>query len=255
MEVVKEDGAYYLYYKLTAKPNAKTDSIHLTDTIGEGQTVTGNIEVKVDGQDAAHTLSVSDGGRVISGDITPAGGIPANKEVVVTYKVKLDQNEDGTPKLTDKTNHAEWQWDDKPWEDETEVTPEVPDPAFGVNKTAPSSVKPGEGIEYTVTIHNVEVEPDVYADLHNYTFHDYISNYPFAFNGPVTVKDNKNIEVSGGSIVRPVKPDGAQPGESFELFNYTFPENSTAPYYTITYTVTAMQETLRLTNLDVFSST
>lgn len=238
VEVVKEDGEYYLYYKLTAKPNAKTDSIHLTDTIGEGQTVTGNIEVKVDGQDAAHTLSVSDDGRRISGDITPAGGIPANKEVVVTYKVKLDQNEDGTPKLTDKTNHAEWQWDEKPWEDETKVKPEVPDPAFGVNKTAPSGVKPGEGIEYTVTIHNVEVEPDVYADLHNYTFHDYISNYPFAFNGPVTVKDNENNEVSGGSIVRPDKPDGAQPGESFELFNYTFPEGSTAPYYTITYTVT-----------------
>jgi len=243
VELVKEaDGEYYLYYRVTAKPNTKLSTINLTDTVGSGQEIVpGSIEVTMNGNPVVGTNTVAvnpDNNQIISGTITPEGGIPANAEVVMTYKVKLTKNEDGSPVPEEKLNTATWEWTGEPETDTTKVTPKEPDPTFGVDKEAPASANPGEAIPYKVTITNVKKSNGQYADLHDYPFHDYISNYPFTFSGNITVINNDNNEETNVTVTPGSRPEGSPTGGSFELFTYEFPEDSTASSYTITYTVT-----------------
>ena len=237
VELVKEaDGEYYLYYRVTAKPNTKLSTINLTDTVGSGQEIdTSSIQVTMNGSPVTNTLTPN--GQDISGTITPDGGIPANAEVVVTYRVKLTKNEDGSPVSEEKDNTATWEWTGEPETDTTKVTPKEPDPTFNVDKAAPTSAEPGAPINYTVTITNVKKSNGQYADLHDYPFHDYISDYPFTFDGTVTVTDSNGATVNG-TATQGTRPTGTPTGGSFELFTYEFPEGSTEPSYTITYTVT-----------------
>lgn len=238
VELVKEaDGEYYLYYRVTAKPNTKLSTINLTDTVSSGQEIdTSSIQVTMNGSPVTNTLTPN--GQDISGTITPDGGIPANAEVVVTYKVKLTKNEDGSPVSEEKDNTAKWEWTGEPETDTTKVTPKEPDPTFDVDKEAVDSVAPGAPINYKVTIHNVEKNGS-YVDLHNYPFHDYISNFPFDFSiDSIVVKDNNGTDVNNGTATQGTRPTGTPTGGSFELFTYEFPEGSTASSYTITYTVT-----------------
>ncbi len=163
VELVKEaDGEYYLYYRVTAKPNTKLSTINLTDTVGSGQEIVpGSIEVTMNGNPVVGTNTVAvnhDNNQIISGTITPEGGIPANAEVVMTYKVKLTKNADGSPVSEEKLNTATWEWTGEPETDTTKVTPKEPDPTFGVEKVAPASANPGEAIPYKVTITNVKKE-------------------------------------------------------------------------------------------------
>ena len=239
VELVKEaDGEYYLYYRVTAKPNTKLSTINLTDTVSSGQEIdTSSIQVTMNGSPVTNTLTHN--GKVISGTITPDGGIPANAEIVVTYKVKLTKNADGSPVSEEKVNTAKWEWTGEPETDTTKVTPKEPDPTFDVDKAAVDSAAPGAPINYTVTITNVKKSNGQYADLHDYPFHDYISDFPFDFYiDSIVVKDNNGTYVNNGTATQGTRPEGTPTGGSFELFTYEFPEDSTASSYTITYTVT-----------------
>ena len=242
-EGTTENPKYYLYYRVTAKPNTKADKLELVDTVGAGQSIVADsIAVTVNGVEQTPSPFTASG-QNISGSIE---NVPANAEVVLTYKVELTKNADYDESVLSgvKHNESKWKWKTAEIPDETTVEPKEPDPVFTVHKSAQlesgnTVAKPGNTITYTVTIDSQG------ADLSKYPFHDYIANYHFEFDpNSVTVKEDSSNTTVSGTVTPGTKRDGIQNGESYELFTYNFPANKTySGTYTLTYSIKLTEDT------------
>ena len=243
VDVVKDEhGDYYLYYRVTAKPNTNLDKIQLEDVVGPGQTGIEIISETANGVDirSDFQLSINSETNTITGTYQPEDGIKADTEIVVVYRVKLKKNQesDATELSGNKTNASTWKWKGDDKTNSTDVPPHEPDPYFGISKAAvvtsgSTDAKPGDTITYTITITNPKPGE---LDLNAYPFHDIIANYPFT---PPTSIMVDGIEVQpGNNLTINTPPAGTETGASYELFTYTFPSGSTAESYTITYSIT-----------------
>ena len=244
VDVVKDEhGDYYLYYRITAKPNTNLEEIQLEDVVGPGQTGIEIISETANGVDIRSDfhLSINSETNTITGTYQPEDGIKADTEIVVVYRVKLVKNQesDATELSGNKTNTSTWKWKGDDKTNSTDVPPHEPDPYFGISKAAvvvpanPGSTdaKPGDTITYTITIQN----PD-HLDLSKYPFRDIIANYPF--DPPTSITVNGTTVTAGDSLtISSTPPEGTATGASYELFTYTFPSGSTAESYTITYSI------------------
>ena len=228
-----ENGKYWLYYRLTAKPNTDVSSLTLNDTLGDGQTIdTSSLKLTVDGVEKDHSaLTVNATERTISGTI--AYDFPANKEVVLTYRAELSA--EAVANNSTISNRSQWNWNNtkQPDPDTTEVTPDEPDPIFPVKKEADlTAAKPGDTITYTIVIGDGEM------DLSGWTFTDKIANYPFTVTPPtVTYKGTGTAPAPTVSAVNP--PTNANIGDMYDLFTVAFPSGTECRGpYEITYTIT-----------------
>ncbi len=231
-----ENGKYWLYYRLTAKPNTDVSSLTLNDTLGVGQTIdTSSLKLTVDGVEKDHnalTVNATDG--TISGTI--AYDFPANKEVVLTYRAELSA--EAVADKTEMENTAKWDWeyDKKPDPDTTEVTPDEPDPIFPVKKEADlAAAKPGDTITYTIVIGDGEM------DLSGWTFTDKIAYYPFTVTTPTVTYKGTGTAPAAAPTVSAVSnpPTNANIGDMYDLFTVAFPSGTECRGpYEITYTIT-----------------
>ena len=230
-----ENGDYYLNYRITAKPNTAVNELTITDTLGAGQKLVGEISVSSDNGTALNYIATNTTDTGFKGTVKTATGekIPANTTVTLTYKVKLTNNSsDPSSVLGEKTNKASWTWNGTTKDNETTVTTKEPEPLIAVQKlVSQTSAKPGDEITYTITI------GDENQDLGGMTFKDYIANYPFTIDGNIELKDKSGNPVSNITISEPnVAPADTATGAEYEYFTVTFPDGAKGPY-TLTYTI------------------
>jgi len=230
-----ENGKYWLYYRLTAKPNTDVSSLTLNDTLGDGQTIdASSLKLTVDGVEIDHNALTVNATGTISGTI--AYNFPANKEVVLTYRAELSA--EAVANESPIRNRSQWNWNNtkQPDPDTTEVTPDEPDPIFPVKKEADlAAAKPGDTITYTIVIGDGEM------DLSGWTFTDKIANYPFTVTPPTVTYKGTGTAPEAAPTVSAVsnRPTNANIGDMYDLFTVAFPSGTECKGpYEITYTIT-----------------
>ncbi|MCD7763527.1 MAG: hypothetical protein LUI14_10105, partial [Lachnospiraceae bacterium] len=234
--LMNADGT--ISYTVSATPNADLDTLTLTDTLGDGQTLNkSSIKINYVTVPSKYYTYVNGVLNVdVAGFLESQGSsVTADTTYTVRYTVSVDDNAWGT----ELTNSAYWSWDgsastqNEP--DVTSITPykNVTSKTMTTNTDGNGSV---ESFTYTITV------GDGKTNLAGYTLTDTFSSSNQKLSGTITITPDVNGQTT-------ISVNSTEDG-----FTYTFP--STGTYYgpyTIMYTTTF--ETTGLTGYTTVSNT
>ena len=144
VQVIEQDGKYYLYYRIYMNPDGKLSTLTLTDTLSDGQTLdqgsfvfTGNGQTITDLGSALTGLSGQGFTLNVAELMKDNGGINGWQEYILTYRTEVDKSALNNGLME---NTANYQWDGGSDSETTKVVPHF-DEELETNK----SVKGYEG--------------------------------------------------------------------------------------------------------------
>ena len=245
---------YRLHYKITVKPGTGSNILTVKDTISAGQEyVSGSFYLGFNDQNTWRSFEITPTVTGNSFDFDLASFLRSKGYQVTpqtTYQISYDT------KITDEqigssvTNTSEWTWDHgKSGPDTTDVTPEIPEKGYKIDKTAMHGnvnvgndqqhlyVVPGDVIDFTVVV-GLDEDGNP-KDMAGHRIYDEISNYG-TLEGDVTISPpvGETTTLGGATL------DGTADGSMKKVYDFTFPSEGEfiqSNGYTITYHIKISQ--------------